>query len=193
MKLSGLLRGTAAGLALCGAAAFALAPSAVAAPNDLTLTPIVSGNTVSITIANQSAAPVGCTILGFADGADPLEDEGAFGYATPPDLAEFVSPNGGTKTVAMRLEGVDENGDPAPTGSATIPDGTYEIYYGCRQIVGDVEDAEHWGTTPPLTDETETFAPVIRVTVPGDDDPNPPSECSGSLCGLTVADLIAGN
>ncbi|MCK0515722.1 hypothetical protein [Williamsia sp. DF01-3] len=188
MKLAVFVRRTALGVALSGAAAFGFAPSAVAAPSDVTLTPSVVGNTVTISIANGSDRPVACTIAGFNEGSDPLVDEAAFGYATPNDPLELV-PMGSQKAVQMRLEGVDENGFPGPVGSTEIPDGDYEIYYGCRTLVLEgVEEPEYWGTNPPLDDETTTFAEVIRVSVPGGD--TPPPACSGSLCGLTLTDLL---
>ena len=193
MKLAAFVRRTILGAALTGAAALSLAPSAIAAPNDLLLTPSVVGNTVTISIANASDRPVACTIAGFNEGDDPLVQEAVFGYTTPNDILELV-PMGGEKAVQMRLEGVDENGNPAPTGSTEIPDGDYEIYYGCRALVLDgVEEPEHWGTNPPLSDQTATFAEVIRISVPGGDVPPPPPACSGSVCGITIADLLAGN
>ena len=84
------------GLAVCAAAAFgaALAPVATAAPSDVTATPSVSGNNVTLTVTNNAAKRIGCEIVGVPAGGavpgfrppSPAQAVGAFPGALAPAL-----------------------------------------------------------------------------------------------------------
>ncbi|WP_238422550.1 hypothetical protein [Gordonia sp. 'Campus'] len=155
-----------------GAAAIAgaaLAPAASAAPTDVTASPTVSGNTVSLTVTNNAAKRIGCEIFGVRAGDAPSQV--VFGYQTPEELGALISP-GSSKSVPLRIS---QGTPPAPTGSTTIPDGTYDVYWGCTTITlppGTRANEQFWGTNPPLTAMTPTADP-IRVTVPGGETTTP--------------------
>ncbi|MCR5979623.1 hypothetical protein GDN83_18080 [Gordonia jinghuaiqii] len=165
-------RNVSAGLA-CGAAlaiGAAMAPAASAAPNDVTATPSVSGNTITLTVQNNAAKRIGCEVVGVPAGGSPSNV--AFGYQTPEQLGALISP-GSSKALPMRLS---EGTPPTPTGSTTLPDGTYDIYWGCTTITlppGTGAAEQFWGTNPPLTEMTPTDAEPIRVTLPAAGQPAP--------------------
>lgn len=161
------LRTLTAGTAFIAAAAFAtaLAPVATAAPADVTVSPSVSGNTITLNVVNKANKRIGCEIFGVAANTPPAASGVAFGYQTPEELGALISP-GTSKNVTMQ---VATGTPPKPTGSSTIPNGTYDIYWGCATITlppGSARE-EFWGTNPPLTDITPTAGAPIRVTVTG--------------------------
>lgn len=160
------VRKVTAGLAVCAAAAFgaAQAPDAEAAPTDVTATASVSGSTVTLTVTNNASKRIGCEIVGVPAGGPPTNV--VFGYQTPEELGALITP-GSSKSLPLR---VSQGTPPAPTGTTTIPDGAYDIYWGCTTITlppGTGAAEEFWGTNPPLTGMTPTVAEPLRVTVPG--------------------------
>ncbi|WP_055475564.1 hypothetical protein [Gordonia sp. HS-NH1] len=160
------VRKVTAGLAVCAAAAIGAAhtPDAAAAPTDVTATASAAGNTVTLTVTNKAAKRIGCEIVGVPAGGAPTNV--VFGYQTPEELGALITP-GSSKSLPLRIS---QGTPPAPTGSTTIPDGTYDIYWGCTTITlppGTGATEEFWGTNPPLTGMTPTVAAPIRVTVPG--------------------------
>ncbi|MAU81276.1 MAG: hypothetical protein CME34_05290 [Gordonia sp.] len=161
------IRRIAIGSAVAALSAAMLAPTASAAPADVTATPTVNGNTVSLTVQNDSAKRVGCEIFGVPADTAPSAGQISFGYQTPEQLSALITP-GSSKKLPMRVPVSDP---PRPTGSTTIPDGNYDIYWGCRTITIPPVDAaaeEYWGTTPPLPAGAATGDAPIRVEVPGE-------------------------
>lgn len=161
------LRRFAAGMAFAAAAAIgtALTPPASAAPADVTVSPTVSGNTITLKVSNKANKRIGCEIFGVKANTPPAASAVAFGYQTPEELGALISP-GTSKDVPMR---VTAGSPPKPTGSTTIPNGTYDIYWGCATITlppGSARE-QFWGTNPPLTDMTPTSGAPVRVTVTG--------------------------
>ncbi|MCF3940197.1 hypothetical protein [Gordonia tangerina] len=142
-------RRIATGSALAALVAGMLAPTASAAPADVTVTPTVSGNTVALTVHNDSAKRVGCEIFGVPADSELSAGDLAFGYQTPEQLNALIVA-GSSKKLTMRVSVGDP---PTPTGSTTIADGSYDIYWGCRTVTlppVDPTAEEYWGTTPPL-------------------------------------------
>lgn len=160
------VRKVTAGLAVCAAAAFgaAQAPDAEAAPTDVTATASVSGSTVTLTVTNNASKRIGCEIVGVPAGGPPTNV--VFGYQTPEELGALITA-GSSKSLPLRIS---QGTPPAPTGTTTIPDGAYDIYWGCTTITlppGTGAAEEFWGTNPPVTGATPTVAEPLRVTVPG--------------------------
>ncbi len=161
-RLRKLSAGT--GFAAAVALATALAPSASAAPADVTVSPSLAGNTITLKVSNNANKRIGCEIFGVKANTSPAASGVVFGYQTPEELGALISP-GASKNVPMRATA---GTPPTLTGSTTIPDGTYDIYWGCATITlppGSARE-QFWGTNPPLTNMTPTAAP-IRVSVPG--------------------------
>lgn len=196
--MSNRVRTATVGLAVCAAAAFgaALAPVATAAPSDVTATPSVSGNNVTLTVTNNAAKRIGCEIVGVPAGGAPTNV--VFGYQTPEELGALISP-GSSKSLPLRIS---QGTPPTPSGTTTIPDGTYDIYWGCTTITlppGTGAAEEFWGTNPPVTGTTPTVAAPLRVTVPGGaaTPPAPESEAPAapglpSIPGLPVIPGLSG-
>jgi hypothetical protein len=156
--------------ALTALVAGMLAPTASAAPADVTVTPTVNGNTVALTVHNDSAKRVGCEIFGVPADSELSGESLAFGYQTPEQLSALIAA-GSSKKLPMRVSVGDP---PKPTGSTTISDGSYDIYWGCRTVtIPPVDEAaeEYWGTTPPLPAGAATGATPVRVDVPGEAPP----------------------
>jgi hypothetical protein len=161
------IRSIAIGSALAALVAGMLAPTASAAPGDVTVSPTVSGNTVALTVHNDSAKRVGCEIFGVPADSGLSASNLAFGYQTPEQLNALIAA-GSSKKLTMRVSAGDP---PAPTGSTTITDGSYDIYWGCRTVTippVDPTAEEYWGTTPPLPAGAATGAAPVRVEVPGE-------------------------
>lgn len=149
----------------------AFAPSATAAPSDVTLTPVVDGNTVSASIANNSPHRVACEIFGVPAGGSP-SGQVVFGYVSPESLGELI-PRGATQAVDLRLS----EGD-SPTGPTAIPNGSYDLYWGCTSVligVDGVSFGEQWGTAPPVG-ATPTVSAPVRVNVTGEPAPDAPGD-----------------
>ncbi len=160
------IRCIATGSALAALVAGVLAPTASAAPGDVTVTPTVSGNTVALTVHNDSTKRVGCEIFGVPADSELSAGDLSFGYQTPEQLTALVAA-GSSKKLTMRVSVGDP---PTPTGSTTIADGSYDIYWGCRTVTlppVDPTAEEYWGTTPPLPAGAATGATPVRVEVPG--------------------------
>ncbi len=161
------IRCVAIGSALAALITGMLAPTASAAPADVTVTPTVSGNTVALTVHNDSTKRVGCEIFGVPADSELSAGDLSFGYQTPEQLTALVAA-GSSKKLTMRVSVGDP---PTPTGSTTIADGSYDIYWGCRTVTLPPVDetAEmYWGTTPPLPAGAATGATPVRVEVPGE-------------------------
>ncbi|WP_232716308.1 hypothetical protein [Gordonia metallireducens] len=161
------IRRLSAGMAFAAAAAttIVLAPSASATPGDVTVSPSVSGNTITLAVTNNANKRIGCEIFGVKANTAPAASAVAFGYQTPEELGALISP-GTSKNVPMR---VTAGNPPKPTGPTTIPNGTYDIYWGCATITlppGSVRE-QFWSTNPPLTNMTPTAGAPVRVTVTG--------------------------
>ncbi|MDS1114019.1 hypothetical protein RD149_09575 [Gordonia westfalica] len=153
------------GFAAVATLATALAPTASAAPADVIVSPSVAGNAITLKVSNNAAKRIGCEIFGVKADTSPTASGVVFGYQTPEQLGALISP-GTSKNVPMR---VTAGTPPKPTGSTTIPDGTYDIYWGCATITlppGTARE-QFWGTNPPLTNMTPTAGAPIRVSVPG--------------------------
>ncbi|MEO9329874.1 hypothetical protein [Gordonia aurantiaca] len=184
-----------AGLALTVAAfTTALAPGASAAPSDVTVSPSVSGQTITLTIASKAAEPVGCEVFGVPADTAPSAERVGFGYETPEKPGALIGP-GSSKTVTLRTA---TGTPPKPNGSTTIPAGTYDIHWACASVTLPAGTAdEYWGTTPPLAQATSTAEPV-RVTVPGtapekpaEDRPESPGRSAiPGIPELTIPDYI---
>ncbi|MDL9945104.1 hypothetical protein QSJ19_05775 [Gordonia sp. ABSL11-1] len=146
--------------------AAAMAPTASAAPADVTATSSVSGSVITLTVKNSAAKRIGCEIFGVPADAKPSADQVKFGYQTPEELSALIVP-GSTKNLEMRLS---VGTPPRPAGSTTIPDGSYDVYWGCGTISlppGDPAAEEYWGTNPPLGNKPATATTPLRVDVPG--------------------------
>lgn len=131
-----------------------------AAPNDVTTTAAVSGNTSTVTITNQSRAVIGCKLFGLPAGSVADSDSRPpFGYVNPVDVGALILP-GDTRTVTLEVFT-----DDGPNGSTALPDGIYDLYWGCT-TVPNVDGVEQWGTLAP-TGAVSTAAPS-RLVLPGD-------------------------
>ncbi|MCK0515711.1 hypothetical protein [Williamsia sp. DF01-3] len=164
-----------AAAATVAAAAWAItAPIAAAAPGDVTLsTPSVNGNTVTATIANNSADDIVCTSFGAdAGNPNPATTQSARLLFDTPEI-----PAGTTGTYTYLVY----DGDAGTSAGVTeIPDGYYDIYWTCTAALpGD----ERWGTPPLLTAEeaTATHYRNIQVGAPTPE-PEPEPTCFGSVC-----------
>ncbi|ANY24849.1 hypothetical protein [Gordonia terrae] len=168
------------GIALGCATAAILSPAiAHAAPGDVTITPSVSGNSVTVTVTNRSAAVIGCKMFGLPAGSVANSDSRPpFGYVNPVDPRALIAP-GGTRTVALEVF------DDGPTGSTVLPDGDWDLYWGCTTVPG-VDGVEQWGTLGP-TGKPST-APTTRLTLPAAvgtliaPTPMPPGPCPDASC-----------
>lgn len=152
----------------CATAALLFPAVANAAPDDVTIMPAVSGHTATVTIVNGSKALIGCKLFGLPAGSvADSESRPPFGYTNPVDPSALIPP-GATKTVT--LEVFTEDG---PNGSIALPDGNYDLYWGCT-TVPNLDGVEQWGTlapaggvstaeTSPLVLPGETSSPPIEV------------------------------
>ena len=178
------------GIALGCATAAILSPAiANAAPNDVTITPSVSGNSVTVTVTNRSTAVIGCKMFGLPAGSVADSDSRPpFGYVNPVDPRALIAP-GGTRTVALEVFT-----DEGPSGSTVLPDGAYDLYWGCTTVPG-FDGVEQWGTLGPAG--KPSTARTTRLTLPAEvgtliaPTPMPPGPCPDASClPPDVADIV---
>ncbi len=144
----------------CVSAVVLCSVDANAAPADVTTVSAVSGNIATATITNRSAAVIGCKLFGLPSGSvADRESRPPFGYVNPVDPSALILP-GTTRTVT--LEVFTEDG---PNGSTALPDGVYDLYWGCT-TVPNVDGVEQWGTLAPAGGVPT--AVTSRLVVPGD-------------------------
>ncbi|MFE0751193.1 hypothetical protein [Gordonia sp. NPDC058843] len=173
---------------VCVTAAMIFPAVANAAPRDVTIAQSASGNAVTVTITNRSAAVIGCKLFGLPAGsAADSESRPPFGYVNPVDPRSLIAP-GGTRTVALEVF------DDGPTGSTALPDGAYDLYWGCTTVPG-VDGVEQWGTLGP-TGKPST-AQTTRLVLPAEvgtliaPTPMPPGPCHDASClPPDVADIV---
>lgn len=142
----------------------------------MTATGSVNGNTVNITVRNSSSKSIGCTTYGLTEGV-PFADGTEIRFGSQEQL--LIQP-GQSHSYAQKLP--VQGPPPGPYGSTTIPDGRYDVYWGCFDLP---DRTESWGTNPPVNSSndapTDGIAQVIKVSVPGTAQP-PTPPCTGSLC-----------
>lgn len=124
-----IARRTAGVVSGCAAALLMFPAFANAAPSDVSISPTVDGSNATVTITNGSGSMIGCNLYGLpADSAVTADTKPVFGYTNPETLSAVIQP-GATKTVPLKL--FTETG---PDGSATLPDGTYDLFWGCSEV-----------------------------------------------------------
>lgn len=121
-----------------------LAGPAAAAPAEVTAASAVSGSTVVVTLTNDSAENVSCTVEGFLDPKKP-----EIGWDEP--LGDFYQRS--REVAAGGAEKLEFAPDP----------GTYRVYWTCLSGTGDKE--KFWGTSARLPADQAT-AQVTKVVVP---------------------------
>lgn len=190
-----IARRTAGVVSGCAAALLMFPAFANAAPSDVSISPTVDGSNATVTITNGSGSMIGCNLYGLpADSAVTADTKPVFGYTNPETLSAVIQP-GATKTVPLKL--FTETG---PDGSATLPDGTYDLFWGCSEVpLG--EGAEQWGTPTPvgpnataepsrlvLPGTAPSTAPTVEPVAPVE----PPAQtCFGEIClPPEVVDLV---
>ncbi|WP_238418595.1 hypothetical protein [Gordonia sp. 'Campus'] len=164
----------------CAATLALLPATADAAPDDVTIAPSVSGNSVTVTITNRSAAVIGCKLFALPAGSVADSDSRPpFGYVNPVDPRALITP-GGTRTVALEVFT-----DEGPSGATALPDGAFDLYWGCTTVPG-ADGAEQWGTLGP-TGKPSTAA-TTRLVLPAEagtliaPTPMPPGPCPDASC-----------
>ncbi len=130
--------------AALAAGGLVLAGPAVAAPAEVTAASTVSGGNVVVTLTNDTAQNISCTVEGFLDPKKPEigwdEPMGDF-YQRSQEVAA-----GGTETLEFTPEA-----------------GTYRVYWTCLSGTGDEE--KFWGTSARLPADQATAQPA-KVVVP---------------------------
>ncbi|MDJ0006536.1 hypothetical protein [Gordonia alkanivorans] len=125
---------------------------ASAAPNDVYISATAGGSTVTVTVHNNSGAPLNCGIFGTKSGWNPeVEPSFVFSKGMGNTLEEGGAPD--LFPVAAGDTAVPFRG---------VPDGTYNVDWGCYSTTG----LGTWGTKAAVSSGATTEPTPVTVQSP---------------------------
>lgn len=157
---STFLRITIAISTLSAAIVCAQAGTATAAPDEVAITASSDGNSVTVTVGNNTADKIFCTVFGnTAGGVDPAQD--------PIDFSIGM----GSVLTGGQLEPVTFPIGTTPLTFADVPAGQYQVDWACAN--NNVGDAGHeeWGTPLAISAQATTQPTLVTVTDPASPPP----------------------